>query len=341
MLGFAGWYDSHDGYTTFMFYFPFNAYLLAGPLMYFYFLSLTNADFRLSRKHWPHLVLPMFFVALIIGKFMLDFCFYHPFPLTADYQFGTRGPYAEADKSLVVTLLGFASFFVYLYLSLKAFPAYRQYVRENFADPDDLYFNWLRQILFAVSLGVLILFGFKLCELLQGGISYKTDWFGYAALAVLSYYIAQKGYYIHTRQRFHLNFNAAAPAAEIEKKTEPNDPGDDAWLDAIAQLMQTTRLYLQPELSLTELAARLNTNKSVISRVINNNYQHNFNDFINRYRIEEVVEQIRKNKHHELTLLGIAYDCGFNSKATFNRAFKKVTGQTPSEFISEQESIST
>jgi len=59
----------------------------------------------------------------------------------------------------------------------------------------------------------------------------------------------------------------------------------------------------------------------------------NFNDCINKYRIEAIKNSFINGEHKKSTLLGIAFDCGFNSKATFNRAFKKNTGKTPKEFI--------
>ena len=59
----------------------------------------------------------------------------------------------------------------------------------------------------------------------------------------------------------------------------------------------------------------------------------NFNDFINNYRIEAVKENLKKGEHKKTTLLGIAFDCGFNSKATFNRAFKKSTGLSPKDYL--------
>lgn len=270
---------------------------------------------------------------LVIGKLTLDFILFYPFPKNSEYQFGTRGLYAEADKSLPVSLIGFGAFLFYLFLTLKCFPAYRQYVRENFSDPDDLDFTWLRNMLIAVTLGVLVLLCFKLLEVLRGGISYKTDWYAYAALAILSYYIGINGYYIHSRQLYQLLFHPEITTPLNEREARRDDIHQEAWLAAIKLLMQTSKPFLQPELSLADLAAMLGTSKSVISKVINSHHQQNFNDFVNQYRIEQVIDDLKHKKHHQLTFLGIAYDCGFNSKATFNRAFKKVTGQTPRDFV--------
>ena len=74
---------------------------------------------------------------------------------------------------------------------------------------------------------------------------------------------------------------------------------------------------------LTDVAKKLKTNASVISRTINQGFQMNFNDCINNYCIEAVKSRFTNEEHKKSTLLGIAYDCGFNSKAIFNRAFKK------------------
>ena len=337
MLGFAGWYDSHDGYTSFMFYFPFNAYLVAGPLVYFYFKSITNIHFRLTKKDWPHLVLPILFMLLVLGKCIIDFTAFYPFPATVDYQFGTRGPYAELDKSNLVTLLGFGSFFFYLLLTLKEFPAYRQYVRENFAGPEQLNFSWLQNMLLAISLGILALFGFRLWEWFHGEMAYKTDWYGYMALAVLSWYIVNKGYYVRSKQLYRLDFVPAVSLPVAEPGISPSTGEQDRWREELDRLMKTARPYLQPELSLAELATLLGTNKTVLSKVINSSYGEHFNDYINRYRVDQFIETIKKGAHDELTFLSIAYDCGFNSKATFNRAFKKVTGKTPKAFIKGQD----
>ena len=100
----------------------------------------------------------------------------------------------------------------------------------------------------------------------------------------------------------------------------------------IENVMVREKLYLEPELSLSDLAQKLKTNTSVLSAAINSNFGKNFNDFVNEYRVEEFKKQIKLSQNQNYTLLAIAFDCGFNSKATFNRAFKKFTGQSPSRF---------
>ena len=82
--------------------------------------------------------------------------------------------------------------------------------------------------------------------------------------------------------------------------------------------------YLEPELTLSELAKQLNISTSKLSQTINNGLGKNFNDFINEYRVEAVKKMMLDEKKSNFSLLGIAQECGFNSKATFNRTFKKL-----------------
>ncbi len=105
------------------------------------------------------------------------------------------------------------------------------------------------------------------------------------------------------------------------------------WKRKVLAYFEKEKSYLNPELTLSELSIKLNTNTSVLSAVINSGFGKNFNDFVNEYRVEEFKRQATAANNKHLTLLAIAFDCGFNSKATFNRAFKKVTDVSPKAFL--------
>lgn len=101
---------------------------------------------------------------------------------------------------------------------------------------------------------------------------------------------------------------------------------------ALIQLMETEKPYLDSELSLVKLATLMEVSTHILSYIINNGFDENFYQFINRYRIEEAKKQILNPQMNHLSLLGIGFEVGFNSKTVFNTTFKKYTGQTPSEF---------
>jgi AraC-like DNA-binding protein len=98
-------------------------------------------------------------------------------------------------------------------------------------------------------------------------------------------------------------------------------------------LMEKENWYLNSELTIQEVAEKLKTNKQYISEVINKSFRKNFYDFINDYRIEEFKRLAAQPGADRMNILGIAFEAGFNSKATFNAVFKKKTGVTPSEYI--------
>jgi len=99
------------------------------------------------------------------------------------------------------------------------------------------------------------------------------------------------------------------------------------------QLMNEKSLYKENDLTLTELAKRLGVHPNHLSQVINEKEKKNFYHYINSLRIDEFIRLAALPNSKQYTLLGIAYDCGFNSKSSFNKQFKEHTGKTPSEFL--------
>jgi len=100
----------------------------------------------------------------------------------------------------------------------------------------------------------------------------------------------------------------------------------------LKEAVVANRLYEDAELTLATLAAKLNIHPNDLSRIINVGLERNFSDFINEFRVREVVRKMQNPAYDRLTLLGIACESGFNSKRTFNRVFKETTGKTPLEY---------
>jgi len=123
--------------------------------------------------------------------------------------------------------------------------------------------------------------------------------------------------------------------AEFEVLAEVQQPDVylQQWKEKVTSSMQHDQLYKDAELTLSQLAKKLSTNSSVLSKVVNQGFGLNFNDFVNEYRVQAVIALLKAGEQKNQTLLGIAFDCGFNSKATFNRAFKKQTGISPKEWM--------
>ncbi len=132
------------------------------------------------------------------------------------------------------------------------------------------------------------------------------------------------------------------PQTTKEKRIEEATPYKNSGLTdemvanlaaKLSRVMQEHQYYLNQDLSLPELARQLGLSANRLSQVINQHFACNFFDFVNRYRVEEFKRRALNPEYAHLTLLGIAYDCGFASKSSFNKTFKRLTGQSPSEFL--------
>jgi len=106
----------------------------------------------------------------------------------------------------------------------------------------------------------------------------------------------------------------------------------EASVKKLSQLMEIEKIYLDPDLTLSELARRLHIHANQLSRIINERFGQNFNDYINKYRIREAQRKLSDPLNRDKNILEILYETGFYSKSVFNTAFKKITGQTPSAY---------
>ncbi|HEX6913780.1 MAG TPA: helix-turn-helix domain-containing protein, partial [Chitinophagaceae bacterium] len=118
-----------------------------------------------------------------------------------------------------------------------------------------------------------------------------------------------------------------------------SQPEIDAIHQRLTILMKEQRPYTDPDLTLNHLAKALGINPNHLSQVINTREQKNFYDLVNQKRVEEFIRLSATGAGQQYTLLSLAYDCGFNSKASFNRNFKKHTGHTPSGYLKQQPAL--
>lgn len=342
MLGFAGWYDNQP-YRNFMFYVPFQHLLFIGPVLFFYIQSLLNPSFRMDKKQFIHLIPEILYLLYIFGIFIYDkFIFGKPY----FYENGM-----DKDFDSWHQYLGFISMLIYLILSIKYYSNYRKLIVQITSNADAVLFTWIRKYLFAFLAMILLkIVAELLATIYPEYTNYVSGWWFYLLYSIILYYIAITGYsnVIVTKIGYQMSVFDAKPILLLDENQIKNEDLIDitnsdlkieitseimAWKIKIETLIQSEKLYQNPELSLTEIAKKLESNSSIISKAINQGFGMNFNDLINNYRIEAVKEMFQIGEHKKSTLLGIAYDCGFNSKATFNRSFKKNTGQTPKEFL--------
>lgn len=330
MLGYANWYSG--GLTReILFFVPFMQVLLIGPVVFFYTKSLLNSDFKLSRKAYYHFVPALLYglyslVVFITDKLVLD-----------TYYF-----YADAkDKDMAnwYQSLGLISMTLYLVLSLRYYFNYKKLIYDNVSYADNVLFKWIRNFMIAFLLILLLRVLFFILNPNWG--NFGSKFWHYISFSIVFYYIAVKGYSsiikkatlssekLHQVNVFNNRGLVSSPASSIMEM----DIDIPFWKSKLSKLMTEKRFFENPRLNLADVANELSSTSKIISFTVNNGFNMNFNDFVNYYRIEAVKEKLKNGEQNRSTLLGIALDCGFNSKATFNRAFKKSTSLSPKDYI--------
>lgn len=252
------------------------------------------------------------------------------------------------------------SLIVYLGLSLRLLRRYRRWLPDNFSDLSQLRLQWLRVLLLVLGLVSVqwllevvlreffdLYYTYDYSTWLLGGVVLLLGIVGLRQADMRAVHFAP----IEAPEKAPQLVGAAAPAelepvgglfsSSIDTKTavsvvpaaRPAAAVDAAVLARLRRALEEEKLYLNPTLTLAELSAHTGLAPRLISFTVNNGFGQSFNDVVNGYRVEAVKRRLANPADvARLTLLGIAFECGFNSKTTFNRIFKQFTGVAPSEF---------
>lgn len=350
MLGFAGWY-SLQPYRDILFYLPLQQTLLIGPSIYFYTQSLLNPRFKFTKKHWLHLLPAVFYLIYSLIIFIIDKIILH------QYYFYANGK--DKDFETWYQIIGLVSMVIYALLSLRYYLLYKKFIFQYISFADYTQLKWIRDCLFTFITMLLVQLVFFV--LFPDWGSFLEKWWYYFFFAFLHYYIGFKGYinnmkgtlpfYVYrlpytsivqlpnvSPLELSIKQNAlqSEVVAEVIEITEEGTESDDTlqqWKEKLELLVWNDELYKNPKLTLLDITLSLQTHPTLISRMVNKGYNMNFNDWINNYRVKAIIAMLQHYEHEKQTLLGISIDCGFNSKTSFNRCFKKVTGLSPKEFI--------
>ncbi len=330
MLGYAGWYSRRPT-REILFFIPFMQVLLIGPVIYFYIRSLLNIDFKLTKKDYIHFLPAMLYgiyslVVFITDKIILD-----------DFYFYADG--RDKDLATWYQVAGLISMVGYLILSIRYYFYYKRLLFDKVSYAEILLFQWIRNFMVAF-LGLLLLRILFFILNPDWGEFGSQFWY-YISFSIVFYYVALAGYGNSIKQialaSEKLNvinvFDDKALSADDKTELNETEKDIDLWKDRLSDIMKTKHLYRNPRLTLFDVANELDTTTKTVSSVVNAGFNLNFNDFVNHHRVEAVKEKLSQGEQKNTTILGLALDCGFNSKSTFNRAFKKSTGLSPKDFI--------
>ena len=297
--------------------------LLSSPLLFLYILSLTT-----QRVHWKTILFHLSFYIIYVILILL---FKGDFELVASKGF----------ISLPKNNIGFMQFYaipmaisglIYSIWDLFLLKKHQHRISEIFSFNEKINLNWVRYLVFSFFAIFLItsfiIFGSTRFQFFPLNITFTL------VAITLSIFLVAFGFY---------GFKQTTVFSDIhfEKRQNNSKPYLKSGLSKekirkaalyLEKIMQTDKPFLDEELNLNRLAEKSGHTASHLSQIINQHFKMNFYDFVNHYRIEEAKKMLVSSDYDKLSLLGIAFDCGFKSKSSFNRYFKKFCRTTPSEF---------
>ncbi|MBJ6110245.1 helix-turn-helix domain-containing protein [Hymenobacter sp. BT523] len=330
------------GQNANLYFSPIYYSLAFGPLLYFYVRSLVNHGFRWRAGYWLH------FGPVLLQAALYWWLRFQPYAVRNDFWQHVHRPVTYRLEFIGT----WVSLMVYLFLSLRRLRHYSHWLEDNFSEVSRLRLRWLLVLLGVVS-------GQWLVELVLReffGLYYRYD-YSTELLGVVVFVIGIVGLRQADMRAVHFAPEehpeqvpaetspveplpvaaepaATDPAQTIQTASPPAAP-DPRIMERIRRALVDDKLYQNPTLTLAELSAHTGLPARLISFTVNAGFGRSFNDLVNGYRVAEVQRRLAAPDARRYTLLGIAFESGFNSKTTFNRIFKQMTGRSPREYQAE------
>lgn len=322
--------------------------LLHGPFLFLYTSALTNRVYSLKTSTIH------FFPFVIAILFLIPF-FLLPFPQKIEiYQQEGKG-YELLLNSIFGTII--ISGIFYTLMSLQTLAKHRKTITEQFSFLEKINLKWLSYLIAGSSIIWLLVIFSEDKYIFSAVVLYVLfiGYFGIKQVGIFTNKAPQQksellkdelneadvdSYLEVTDSTDHFmpavkEINGQAEKIKYEKsKISAEDI--TAIHQKLSELMLTGKLYKNPELTLSDVAQKMAVHPNTLSQVINSVEQKNFYDYINLQRVNEFERLITLPENQKFTLLSLSFECGFNSKTSFNRNFKKFNGLSPTEFLKQK-----
>ncbi|MCG8575730.1 MAG: AraC family transcriptional regulator [Flavobacteriales bacterium] len=290
---------------------------LFGPIIYQLTLSLLKLPKLSVKSKWLHYLpalIHIFILNTILGLILID-----------------KMPYMDMNHLVLLYKLmegaGILSCSFYLIKSFLIFQKHGNIYLQLYSSVEPPVF--LRHFFLVGSTLIFIWAGSFIAKLfgLYEFMDYRIYQLFWIALAFFIYFLTYQFL-------LHPGLFELLPI-QLDKNTTENSEGEEERVNELLEFMKTTKPYLDPEINLETLARQSGFKRNDLSALINNSLGKNFFDLINSYRIQEFIELYQKHDKPKPTFIELAYQVGFNSKSVFNRAFKKETTTTPSQYFKQ------
>jgi len=305
--------------------------LLHGVLLYFYVLEVTNKGKIKTGIRLLHFIPALILALLAIPFFMLP-AEQKVFVFQND---GIGFEWYLMIHQVLMLIFGIA----YSIWTLILIKKHQKNIQESFSNTDKKELQWLRYL--SIGLGLIWLLAIPFDEtVIFSSIVVFVLFIGFFGINQMSIFTTPLP--IETKDE-----NKDAEMDDIEQKSIPsekkryaksglNKEMAEQIYATLNEVMPGEALYKKDDLTLSDLAKHINVHPNHLSQVINEKEEKNFYNYINSLRIEEFIRLASQAENKKYTLISLAYDCGFNSKSTFNKHFKAYTQKTPSDYFKNQ-----
>ena len=326
---------------------------LFGPFVYLFSKKITSNEHHLKQKDGIHFLPFAFYFGALSDWFFSPAA--EKIRQLSDFDELSKKDFGWQNQLSIVIIL------FYLLLTLRELKEYRRNIENTYSEISNRRLEWIKKFVYSM-LAILFIsamgfYGKKWDVALLSNFYH----YNYGLLVLLIYWMAYKCiiqpelYLVQKEpvptipdedmpllpsdwQEQQEEILVPLPEIQAQKYQKSGLDAETAVLlySKLSVFMEVNKPYLEPDLTIYKLAEYLGVQRHHLSQVINEKAQKSFFDFINYYRVEEVKKQLSNPEMSNRNILGIALDCGFNSKATFNTAFKKYTSMTPSAYQKTQ-----
>ncbi len=292
-------------------------FLLYGPIIYLYTQGVIFRDFKLSIRNLLHLIPYLLLTVLLLS--LSDFT-----PIKSEEIIKNNLPW----QFYTISALMYAHFFVYLGLTYISLWKYRKIIKNKYSQIDQINLDWLS---FSLNTFGLLTFVSMIHNFIALAENRSVFMITLVILLIFIFYFVNRVILKALRQP---EIFAGIAQNETTKYlgSKLTSAQIEEYKEQLLNLISNEKPFLNPQVSLADLSEKLSVSTKHLSQVINQSFNKSFFDFINSYRIQEAQQILKESRDDKLTVLEVMYEVGFNSKSSFNTAFKKETGQTPTEF---------
>jgi AraC-like DNA-binding protein len=299
---------------------------LSAIFMFLYTKTITTTDGKFKPKWLIHLL------AIVV----INIAFIPFYTLSAEEKLKfVRKEEVLGLDIMIGAFLNMITFVSYVIATLFVIKKHKKKIRFEFSYEQNIDLKWLRNLIYSLAVMGLIFIGIVSFLALHQMHVYEADYYFYLILVLFIFGLGYWGFKQGTI--FPYRELKSTPTPIKNEKKEKHISAEEQLAKELHRYMSQEKPYLDSKLTLYDLASSMNWSTHELSSLLNKVMKTNFYEYVNNYRIEEVKKRLKEN-NQKFTVLAIAFDAGFNSKASFNRIFKQKTGVTPSDFIHKNNS---